>query len=246
MFKYQPFYETFHKHSNFSRKIINKNDFVYKTTLKILEDYAKEAKKIIDIGCGVGSVDLYLGSMGKNVLGIDVSKKAVQIARKDSLYLNLEEKVRFQVSEFPKKLPKGKFDVVICSEVLEHINDDYLAVRAARELLKDNGFLIASSPSDNAPLYKLGLLNKFDKNVGHIRRYSEDSFKKLFEKSGFDVLKVEKTEGIIRNFLFTNSFGGFLIKFIKRYPLSGIVTFLDNITVPIFGESDLYLIARKK
>mgnify|MGYP001604730736 FL=1 len=63
---------------------------------------------------------------------------------------------------------------------------------------------------------------------------------------GLEILELKKTEGILRNFLFTNSLGGFLLKILNKWPISKIVTFLDNLTIPVFGESDIFLVAKKK
>jgi hypothetical protein len=129
---------------------------------------------------------------------------------------------------------------------LEHLQDDKLAVIKIKKLLKRNGVVIASSPSINAPLYRLGFLKSFDLDVGHLRRYTESGLTKLFTNAGLEVLETKKTEGVLRNFLFTNSFGGFLLKILNKWPLSKIVTFVDNQMISIFGESNIYLVARRK
>ena len=130
--------------------------------------------------------------------------------------------------------------------MLEHLKQDKLAVEKIIDLLIKGGVVIASSPSKRAPLYKIGVLNKFDLKVGHVRRYTEASFKKLFERAGFKVLEVNKTEGVFRNFLFVSSVGGILLRVLNKWPVSEVVTFLDNMTVPFFGESNIYLVAEKK
>lgn len=106
--------------------------------------------------------------------------------------------------------------------------------------------MIASSPSKNAPLYRMGALKTFDRKVGHLRRYSENDFVDLFKKEGFVILETNKTEGILRNFLFTNPFGGFLLRILNKKPFSRVVTFIDNLSVPLFGESDIYIVAQKR
>lgn len=240
------FYDKFHRGSRNQFSLISKQDFTYKNTLKFLEPYIQGNLKILDVGCGIGSIDFYLGSLGKVVLGVDISRVAVKTATTTAKYLGLTKSVKFRVMDFPRKKPKSTFHILICSEVLEHLRNDKFVVEEMCGLLKTNGFLIASSPSKNAPLYKIGLLKKFDKEVGHLRRYSLEQFRKLFEQSGLEVLEVKEVEGIFRNFLFTNSFGRFLLKVLKRPPLSELVTFIDNLTVWIIGGSDIYLVARKK
>lgn len=246
MDKRKSLYNNFHKYSKNQIKLISKEDFTYHNILKFTDLYIKKPSRVLDIGCGVGSVDLYLVSLGNQVTGIDISKKAIDMAKKSSKILKLDEHVIFNVIDFPKNIPKGVFDVVICSEILEHLIDDNGAILAIKKLLKPKGILIASSPSFNAPLYKLGLLDNFDKSVGHIRRYTASSFRKLFSNPDFKILDIQKTEGILRNFLYTNKTGGFLLKIFKRDPFSKVVTCIDNIMVNLFGESDIVIVVQKK
>src|SRR3972149_2853294 len=161
-------------------------------------------------------------------------------------YVQVNDKIKFFVQNFPNTNIKEKFEVIICSEVLEHLPQDKLAIRKIRNLLVKNGVVIASSPSENAPLYKVGILNNFDSSVGHLRRYTEKSFRNLFEYAGFNILETNKTEGVIRNFLFTNQLGGFLLRILNKWPISNVVTVLDNLTIRLLGESNIYLVAEKK
>ena len=114
-----------------------------------------------------------------------------------------------------------------------------------KQLLKKNGRLIISVPSKNAPLHKLGLLKIFDKKVGHLRRYTEKDLINLLDKTGYIKLKSKKTEGILRNILFTIKGFGFFIKFIKGF-LVTLLMFFDQVLVMLFGESQIFIIATPK
>ncbi len=238
-------YEKYHTNRKIQRKVIDKQDFTYRSLLSFIDKYANRKKKILDIGCGVGTIDLYLAKEKKDVVGIDLSQNGIKIARKNMKKFGLSRKLRFIVTNFPNVIPKGRFDLIICSEVLEHLTQDKLAVMKIKGLLNKNGVVVASSPSKYAPLYKMGLLQKFDSDVGHLRRYTLESYTQLFKSVGFQVLETKKTEGILRNFLYTNTLGGFLLKIIKRRPFSTIVSFFDDLTIPLLGESNIFLIAQK-
>ena len=56
--------------------------FTYRHLIRILKPYLPKVKKILDIGSGVGTIDFYLASKGKEVTGIEISKSAVELARK--------------------------------------------------------------------------------------------------------------------------------------------------------------------
>ncbi len=237
-------YSRFHKRTNSQRKVIDENNFTYKLILRTLSKYIKKNKKILDIGCGAGTIALYCGSKGNNVLGIDISAEAIRAAKKSASFLELNN-VKFETRNFPVEYPKAKYDLIICTEVIEHLEDDKKALKTIYKLLSPNGIAIISTPSRNAPLYRLGLANGFDKRVGHLRRYSLENLIELSKQCGFKVVTDYKQEGIIRNSLFILPYFGELIRLIK-FQLVDVVTYIDNISLKLFGESQLFIVLKKK
>lgn len=211
-----------------------------------MDRYITGQKKILDIGCGAGTVDFYLASQGHKVLGLDISERAVKTCGETAQALNLKDELNFEKLNFPDERPSGVFDLVICSEILEHLKDDKKAVEAIFNLLRPGGVVIVSAPSENAPLYRIGLAKNFDKKVGHLRRYSPEELGILIRKAGFVIRQITKTEGLLRNFLFLNPTAGKIIRMLNKIEiLSDMVTFVDRLTIPLFGESDIFIIAQK-
>jgi 2-polyprenyl-3-methyl-5-hydroxy-6-metoxy-1,4-benzoquinol methylase len=138
----------------------------------------------------------------------------------------------------------GRFDLIILSEVIEHLQNDDLALKRIHKMLNKKGVVIITTPSKHAPLYRLGYAKGFDKSVGHLRRYTIESLSKQCREAGLTVVETRKIEGILRNFLFLNPIAGEFVRFIKFF-ISDIVTFIDNLTIPIFGESNIIIVARK-
>lgn len=237
-------YERYHNSRKIQKKLINKNDYTYRGVLSYINKLKVNGLNILDIGCGVGSVDLYLANAGARVLGIDISTNGIKIAKQNVSKLKIRN-AKFRKISFPNKIPNDKYDIILCLEVLEHLNNDYDAVSKIRKLLKKDGILIASSPSINSVMYRMGLLNKFDTEVGHLRRYSEKSFCTLFLKAKFKIVDIKKTQGILRDFLFTTRLGGFALKFVNKWPLSGLANLIDDLLVILFGESDLFVMVKK-
>ena len=240
------FYNKFHGGIKLKKRLIKKSNFTYRNLLRLVTKYTKGSKNALDIGCGTGTISLYLANKKMYVVGVDISINAISQAKKNAKFLQLDSKTKFYQLDFPKKIPGGKFDLIICSEVLEHLDNDQVAVQQIHKLLKNrDSRAIISVPSLNAPLYKMGFLRDFDKRVGHLRRYSPNSLAELFRKHGFRVLNSEKTEGILRNLLFTNGIFGVFVKFL-RGPLADGFTFLDKLTIKLFGESQLFIVVAKK
>jgi len=237
-------HERYHSRTRWQSKIIKDNNFTYRILISVINKYVKKPSlRILDIGCGAGTLSFYLANKGHNVLGIDISSKAIKECNASKKALGLKN-TDFQRVDFPDRIPNGKFDVIIFTEVIEHLEDDKKALQSIYKLLKPNGLMILSTPSDTAPLHKLGLTKKFDQEVGHLRRYSLIELESLIKKSGFNIIETRKTEGVLRNFLFINPLAGKMIRFIKFF-ISDIVTFTDNLTIPIFGYSNIIIVARK-
>lgn len=237
-------YEEFHKSSIPQHYLIKKNNFTYRIILEVVDNWIGLRKEILDIGCGVGTLAFYLASKGNKVRGVDISEKAITTCKESAKSLNLHTLTSFKVMNFPKEIPRGKFDFILCSEVIEHLKDDNLAIKKIYFLLKPGGIAIISTPSVNAPLYRFGLAKEFDEKVGHLRRYLVEDLVNMAQKCNFKVLQTRKTEGILRNFLFINPIAGKFVRFIKFY-ISDLVTIIDNSLIKLFGESQIFIVLQK-
>ena len=174
------------------------------------------------------------------MIGVDISPKAISICKKSAKAIGVSANTKFKMVNSIL----GKFDLIICSEVLEHLKNDYFTVRKLVRLLNNKGKIIVSVPSTNAPLFKIQLTEHFDIKVGHLRRYSVNSLRDLIKRNNLKVLKIYKTEGILRNSLYVFPSLNRIVKFLKG-PLSDLVTLIDDATIKIFGESNIYMIAEK-
>jgi 2-polyprenyl-3-methyl-5-hydroxy-6-metoxy-1,4-benzoquinol methylase len=242
------FYDKFHNKSASSLNIINSNNFTYYYIIKTLNEVVKSYKKnvhILDVGCGTGAIDLYLANLGFKVTGFDISKKAIDIANKNSNLNNFKKFPSFYTKDIQSAIPKkDKYEIIICSEVLEHIKNDSNVIKKLKTSLKKGGSLIITVPSSNAPLYRLGKLSEFDKEVGHLRRYLISDLRSILTKEKLKIVKVRKTEGLARNLLYTNNKINFIIKFIKG-PLVNLFHLMDKVSVILFGESQIIIVAKK-
>ncbi len=237
-------HEVFHQSTQVQKKVINEKNFTYRIIFSVLNKYLIEKGKILDIGCGAGSISLNLATRGYNVFGIDISQNAVDSCKASSNFLGLKN-ISFERMDFPYNIPNGKFDFIICSEVLEHLKDDDVALKKIYSLLNKNGIAIISTPSKNAPLHRLGMAKEFDDRVGHLRRYTLEELVGMCKKNNFSILETRKTEGALRNFLFLNPIAGKSIRFIKFF-VSDIISFFDEISLRLFGESQIFVVIQKR
>ena len=117
------FYEQYHKKTQFQTKVIQKKNFTYRLILNVLTPYLSNKKKILDIGCGAGTLSLYMATVNPNnyVRGIDISPGAIRACRISARKLGIERNTTFQATSFPETTLKESFNLILCTEILEHL-----------------------------------------------------------------------------------------------------------------------------
>ncbi|MFH1521523.1 MAG: class I SAM-dependent methyltransferase [archaeon] len=150
--------------------------------------YEGQNKKIVDLGCGKGTYAIELAKSGKSVNGINISEEDVIVARKrcEDFMVN---NCFFEVDDL-RELGKrkdlfGKFDVAICSEVIEHILNDKKLLKDINKILVDGGALLLTTPFYKEAHLNNNLLKEIE-DGGHVREgYNLQTLKKLLKESGF-------------------------------------------------------------
>ena len=125
-----------------------------------IEEYSAGlfGKRILDVGCGGGILSESMARQGAHVLGLDMGKEPLQVARLHALESGVEVNYRQDTVEaLAEELP-GHFDVVTCMEMLEHVPDPASVVRACARLAKPGGQLFFSTINRNAKSWLLMIL----------------------------------------------------------------------------------------
>jgi len=107
-------------------------------------------KRVLDVGCGGGILTDSMARKGAEVTGIDLSSKALGVARLHALEaatLNVSYE-EISAEDLAKDRP-GAFDVVTCMEMLEHVPDPSSVVRACHALVKPGGWVFFSTINRN-------------------------------------------------------------------------------------------------
>jgi len=114
---------------------------------------ALSGKRVLDIGCGGGILSESMAALGATVTGIDLSDKALGVAR---LHLfESGQKVDYRhtsAEQFASESP-GAFDVVTCMEMLEHVPDPASTVSACARLVRPGGDVFFSTLNRNLKAY---------------------------------------------------------------------------------------------
>lgn len=153
-----------------------------KETVAPLEDI----NDIIDIGCGEGFVIHNLDF--PNSTGVDISRSALKIAKKKNPDCNLCSGSIYNIS-FKEK----SFDLVIATEVLEHLERPELALKEIRRITKN--YCILSVPNEPyfcaMNFFRGKNLTRFGNDIEHVQNWSSGNFVSLLE-TYFKVLEVRK------------------------------------------------------
>ena len=242
-------YEEFHKNTKMRKSIPTENDFSMLNHLPLYKKYVSNESRVLDIGCGGGPMSLYFANQGAYVKGIDLSEKAIAENLKTKDHFGLKN-LEFACEDFMDFEDVNTYDVILLTEVLEHIPDDKGSLLKINTLLKEKGYLLMSVPSSNAPLHKKYMKrygkDPFDERVGHLRRYNAVEIFNLLHETGFELVEFKLCEGYLRNWLYNDKVGQFFMKFNRSF-VRKIVTFFDDIFfTPMFGESDIIIIAQKR
>jgi 2-polyprenyl-6-hydroxyphenyl methylase/3-demethylubiquinone-9 3-methyltransferase len=115
-------------------------------------------KNVLDIGCGGGILAESMARKGANVTGIDLSEKALKVADLHSLESGVQVKYELISAEGMAAREPGKFDVVTCMEMLEHVPDPSAVVSACAALVKPGGHVFFSTINRNPKSYLFAVL----------------------------------------------------------------------------------------
>ena len=111
--------------------------------------------KILDIGCGGGLLSEPMCRLGADVLGIDASKKNIEIAKIHAKKNNL--KIKY-VCAVPENLKNKKFDVILNMEIVEHVEDVNFFISKSSELLKKNGLMFIGTLNKTLKSYLFAIV----------------------------------------------------------------------------------------
>ena len=143
-----------------------------------------KAARIMDMGCGPGSIVWWLQSRGySNVAGIDISQEQVDVARS----LGLDSVVQGDIFEF-LRVEGAEYDVLFARDVLEHLDKEsaYQFVKFSQARLKPGGRLILQVPNGESPFF--GRIRYGD--FTHELALTPSSASQLGYAAGFDKILV--------------------------------------------------------
>ncbi len=115
-------------------------------------------KRVLDVGCGGGILAESMAARGAQVTGIDLSEKALEVAKLHLLESGRAVDYRSISVEALAHEQPAHFDLVTCMEMLEHVPDPASVVHACAQLVKPGGYVFFSTLNRNLKAYLLAVL----------------------------------------------------------------------------------------
>jgi 2-polyprenyl-6-hydroxyphenyl methylase/3-demethylubiquinone-9 3-methyltransferase len=156
-----------------------------------------KGQRVIDVGCGGGLLSEGMAAMGAQVTGVDLSEKALSVARLHLYESGHAVDYRLISAEAMATESPAGFDVVTCLEMLEHVPDPASTVTACARLVKPGGQVFLSTLNRNAKSYMLAVvgaeyvLNLIPRGTHDFTRFLKPAeLVRLCREAGLEVLEI--------------------------------------------------------
>jgi 2-polyprenyl-3-methyl-5-hydroxy-6-metoxy-1,4-benzoquinol methylase len=134
----------YYKYTNYNEVLDFKRlDYI----IQHIQSLKKEGLKVLDVGCGNGNISRAIASLGYTVKGIDLSSESIETAKK----LNTFDNASFECIDAEKFVGKEAFDVIVCSEVIEHLNHPEVLLKTISQIISPDGIVIITVPNGYGP-----------------------------------------------------------------------------------------------
>jgi len=115
-------------------------------------------KRVLDVGCGGGILSESMAARGADVVGIDLAEKALKVAQLHLLESGHAVDYRLTDAETLAEAEAGRFDVVTCMEMLEHVPDPAATVAACARAARPGASLFFSTLNRNPKSYLFAII----------------------------------------------------------------------------------------
>ncbi len=210
----------------------------------------KPGDVVLDAGCGEGRHSFEFVAHGANVFSMDMDIESLRKTR-FVLFDLIENMPRYQNGSFQVhigdtlKLPfrDETFDRIICSEVMEHVDDDNMACSELVRVLKKGGRIAITVPTFISEfLFDIITFEYFSSPGGHVRKYIPGKLVKIMKNNNLEIYDIGFRHAFhtiywmircvvglhLNDHPFTKKYRDFLSICLRSESLSKLETFFDN------------------
>jgi len=194
-------------------------------------DILRPDDRILEIGCGIGTVVHELSSKGHDIIGIDISGEAIEYGRKKYGGLRLE----VQAAETLPYMDES-FDAVLSFDLFEHIAAIDMHVDEVRRVLCPGGYYLFQTPNKYSNIiYEILWTKSLQWRRYHPSLHSPGQLRRRMARHGFEA-----------RFVKMNPINEFTEKKLQKLgPLGCILRRVDFRRMPLVLQTNLYVIAKK-
>jgi SAM-dependent methyltransferase len=157
--------------------------YLWREHSRYIYDNVQPGERVLDIGCGASEYPQWLSEKVQNVTCVDNRLIRVEQARKN----NQKSNVFYEQMDVTTDLPCGRFDVAVCSHVLEHLDDPVLFLQKLAEKVPRIVVKVPLDDSDWMKLVKKDLGIFWMDDTDHRREYSMDLLRGHLEGAGWHI-----------------------------------------------------------
>jgi SAM-dependent methyltransferase len=176
--------------SYYSPTNLSVSDFIQKRVEEIVAGFSgyRQTNRLLELGFGSGVMLRAAARAGWVAEGVEISRTATEYARAEGFKVFCGD-----LSE--AEYPAGYFDVIIASELLEHVDDPGRVVAEMARILRPGGLLWATTPNSEGLSARVLGLNWTTVSPDHLHLFSRKGISKLLRGAGFSQVRLD-TQGV--------------------------------------------------
>ena len=189
------------EHKQFSSRHFAPNVYSWygartRMVVELIKKHAPMARTVLDIGCAQGTIAITLAELGYDVIGNDIREFYTEYAKmRDD-----KSCTKFVCSNFMEFNPPHRFDVIVLTEVIEHIVEHDKFLRKIHDCLVPGGVFLVTTPNhgyfrENLPSFsEISMIDNLDKQFSadgsdHFYLFRKDELVSLLGKNKFRLLE---------------------------------------------------------
>ena len=208
-----------------------------------LEELLPNTRRLLEIGCAMGTTLNGFRERGWQVLGVEPEKWTADIAR---------SKYGLEVISAPFQeagLPNESFDAILLLHVIEHVSDPFKSLCDMAELIRPGGYLVLETPRYDTPTFKI--LRGRERSVipQHLHYFTRKSMLMMCRQANFDAIRVEAVGRTVTLDRLSFYFAKFLGSYRATKPITSLSDFLHlnkaRVYINLHDMMRLYLQKKK-
>lgn len=164
-------------------------------TVENTKKYLRESDSVLDYGCATGTVAFEIINNVKEVHGIDISSKMIEIAQRKAAVCKTGKPDFVQTTIFDNRLKRESFDIILAFNILHFAEDTPKVIQRIHELLKPGGLFLSATPCQGETKSFLGFLLLLVTKMGiipPIRFYKISELKDFVNGGNFHIVETER------------------------------------------------------